>query len=245
MAEFFDNPPVLSGPNAQQLQQLYNYLFTVSNKLNEAMAGLSAEELVQRVEMQIRTGGSGSEAEEQISKQYDTLKSLIIKTATIVRTEMTEISTELERSITAISEEFGTYEENLSAEIRAGAEGILQEYHYDERITGVEGETGNFIRKTNQYIFTGLVNPTTLEYGIAIGDGVTAYDANGNPYLNTDRRCATFTKNEMAFWQGDAKLAYFSSGKFYITNGEITNSLQIGDFIWKRMTDGSLALLSV
>lgn len=244
MAEFFDNPPVLSGGNKEQLQQLYNYLFTVSNKLNEAMAGLSAEELAERVEMQIRTGGSGG-AEEQITKQYDTLKSMIVKTATIVRTEMDEIQTELQRQVTALSEDFGTYEENLSANIRAGAEGVLQEYNYEERISGVEGETGNFIRKTNQYIFTGLVNPTTLEYGIAIGDGVTAYDANGNPYLNTDRRCATFTKNEMAFWQGDTKVAYFSSGKFYITNGEITNSLQIGDFIWKRMTDGSLALLSV
>ena len=245
MAEFFDNPPVLSGDNRTQMTQLYNYLFTISNKLNESMMSLSTEELAATVEARIRSGSAGGQIEEAVKSQYDTLKSMIIKTATIVRTEMQEIQTTLESQYTALSEDFGAYEENLSANIRAGAEGVLQDYHYEERVTGLEDETGTFIRRTNQYIFTGLVNPTTLEYGIAIGEGVTGYDANGNPYLNTNARCATFTMNEMAFWQGETKLAYFSSGKFYISNGEITNTLQIGDFVWKRMADGSLALLSV
>ena len=245
---FFDNPPVLQGDEKTQLAQLKNYLFTVSNKLNEALMSVSVEEISTRVVQQIRDGGGTTQETVQNTDAYTTLKSMIIKTATIVRHEMDEITTHLEDNLTALSEDFGTLERNLDSDIRATAEGILQEYNYEERVQGLESEAGTtdgFIRRTNQYIFSGLINESTMEYGIAIGEGVTSYDANGNPYLNQNAKCATFTMNKMSFWQGTTELAYFSSGKFYITNGEITNTLQIGNFIWKAMTDHSMALISV
>ena len=161
---------------------------------------------------------------------------------------MDEITTHLEDDLTALSEDFGTLERNLDSDIRATAEGILQDYHYEERVTSLEsssGTTDGFIRRTNQYIFSGLINSNPVEYGIAIGEGVTAYDADGNPYLNQNAKCATFTMNRLSFWQGSTELAYFSSGKFYITNAEITNTLTIGNFMWKAMTDHSLALISI
>ena len=40
---FFDNPPVLSGKPEEQLVQLKNYLFTVSNKLNDAFMEVSIQ----------------------------------------------------------------------------------------------------------------------------------------------------------------------------------------------------------
>ena len=241
---FFDNPPVLQGNERTQLQQLSGYLFTISNKLNEALMSISIEEISAQAAEKIREQG-GSAAEEKISDTYTTLKSMIVKTANIVRHEMDEITTHLEDNLTALSEDFGTLERNLDSDIRATAEGILQEYHYEERVSGLETEAGTsegFRRRTDQYIFSGLIDDTTMEYGIAIGEGVTGYDANGNAVLNSNAKCATFTMNEMAFWQGNVKMAYFSSGKFYITNGEITNTLTIGNFVWKKMADGSLAL---
>ena len=240
---FFDNPPVLSGDERTQLQQLKNYLFTISNKLNEAMMDVSIAQ--QQAEEQIAKSSAAGGGTTEKTQEFDTLKSMIVKTANIVRTEMDEITARLETEITAVSEQFGTLEQNLSAEIRAGAEGVLQDYHYEERVSGLEDSTDTFIRRTNQYIFSGLVDETNLKYGIAIGEGVTAYDENGNPYLNDAAKCATFTMDEMAFYQGETKLAYFSSGKFYITNGEITNTPQIGHFIWKAMEDYSMALISM
>ena len=41
---FFDNPPMLSGKPEEQLLQLKNYLFTVSNKLNDAFMEVSIQE---------------------------------------------------------------------------------------------------------------------------------------------------------------------------------------------------------
>ena len=242
---FFDNPPVLMGDERTQLQQLNSYLFTMSSKLNEALMEVSIQEA-----QETGTGGGSALTEKDREEQqqaYTSLKQMIIKTADIVKTEMTEITTQLETQVEAISTEFGTLQQNLTSDIRATAEGVLQDYHYEERVTGLETEAGTtegFIRRTNQYIFSGLIDANTMTYGIAVGEGVTAYDANGNAYLNDNAKCATFTMDRMSFWQGGAELAYFSSGKFYIERGEILKTLQIGTFIWQSMTDNSIALIS-
>ena len=239
----FDNPPVLQGDERTQLTQLKNYLFTMSNKLNEALMSISVEEVSARAVQQIRAANASGESAAEKTDAYQTLKSMIIKTATIVRTEMDEISTQLNTYREAVSEEFGTLEQRITADISATAEGIIQSYHFDEQITGLQDETESFRKQIEGYIYCGILDTNTGKVGIAIGEGVTAYDANGNAYLNDNAKTATFTSDRLSFFQGGVELAYFSSGKFYITNGEVTNSLQIGNFAWKRMTDGSLALI--
>lgn len=233
---FFDNPPVLQGDERTQLKQLSGYLYTVSNKLNEALMTVS-EQAAKEVEERI---SAGVPAEER--KEYKALKSMIIKTAEIVRTEMQEIQTQLHGETEAVSSQLGTLVQSLDATIKATAEGVLQDYHYSETVTDTRTNT-EFRNKTSQYIFTGLLNDNPVEYGIAIGEGVTAYDNDGNPYLNQNAKVATFTMNKLAFWQGNTELAYFSSGRFYIANGEITGTLTIGNYTWKAMADQSMVLL--
>lgn len=235
---FFDNPPVLQGDERTQLQQLSGYLFTISNKLNEALMTVTTE-AAKEVEERISAGVPAEERQE-----YKALKSMIIKTAEIVRTEMQEIRTQLHGETEAISSQVGTLVQSLDATIRATAEGVLQDYHYSETVTDTRTNT-EFRTKTNQYIFTGLLNDNPVEYGIAIGEGVTAYDSDGNPYLNQNAKVATFTMNKLAFWQGNTELAYFSSGRFYISNGEITGTLTIGNYTWKAMADQSMVLLRI
>lgn len=236
---FFDNPPLLQGNEQTQLQQLSGYLYTMSQKLNEAMMAVATQE----AEAQEQQAGGNGPAEEPKSKEYATLKSLIIKTAQIVRTEMEEIATTLHGETEAISEDLGTLERQMDLEIRASAEGIIQNYRLDETVTENASNT-QYRQQTSHYIYTGIIDQSTGEAGIAIGEGVTAHDPEtGDAYLNQNAKVATFTKNELAFWQGTVKLAYFSSGRFYITEGEITRLLQIGNFIWKAMTGGSVALL--
>lgn len=239
---FFDNPPVLQGDEKTQLKQLSGYLYTISSKLNEALMTVSIQERQAEAEAAAeRSTGSGS-GKTEISKEYKTLKSLIIKTAEIVHTEMDELSTQLHSETQAISTDFGRLESSLDATIRATAEGVLQDYHYEETVQDVLSNT-SYRTMTNQYIFTGKIHDNPVEYGIAIGEGVTQYDQDGNAQLNQEAKCATFTMNKMSFWQGNVELAYFASGKFYISKGEITDSLQIGNFEYKAMADGSMALI--
>ena len=234
---YFDNPPVLQGDEQRQLQQLYGFLYAMSEKLNAAMNEVDVQ--TKREIEQTATGQAQQQAE-----GFGTLKSMIIKTAEIVRTEMQEISTQLHGETEAISADIGALEQTMDATIRATAEGILQEYNFTQLVTDTNANTFN-MQRINQYIFTGLISDNPVQYGIAIGEGVTAYDENNNPYLNQNAKVATFTMDKLAFWQGTVELAYFSSGKFYITNGEITNTLQIGNYVFKRMADDSMVLVRI
>lgn len=239
MAEvFFDNPPELLGRQEDQLRQLQRYLGAMSDKLNMALMSITIEQMTPEAKQAI------SGAQETGKKNYDSLKTMIVKTAEVVRHEMDEISTRLEDNYTALSDQFGEYQRNLTSTITATANGILQDYQFEERITGLESDTENFERRINQYIFSGLVDAVNGKYGIAIGENVTAYDAQGNPYLNTARKTATFTMDELAFWQGETKLAYISDNVFHIANGEVTDSMKMGNHTWKILSDGSMGLIS-
>ena len=237
-SEFFDNPPALIGNEEDQLRQMHRYLNAMSDKLNQALMSITIEQMAPEAQETISKAAEGNQ------QQYNSLKSMIVKTAEVVRHEMDEISTRLEDNYSALSEQFGTYERNLTSTITATAEGILQQYGYDERIEGLETDTENFQRRINQYIFSGLVDEVNGLYGIAIGENVTAYDAQGNPYLNTARKTATFTMQELAFWQGETKLAYFSDNVFHISRGEVTDSMTMGNHTWKVMSDGSMGLIA-
>jgi hypothetical protein len=238
---WFDNPPRLNGEEREQLNQLYWYLNAMSEKLNQALMNISSEQMNEDTAAQIRTAGG-----EKATQEVNTLKSMIIKTAEVVRSEMTEISTHLQAEYTALSQQFGTYQETIESDIRATAEGVLQEYHYSERIDALEsGETegATFRNDFRTYIFMGILDATTGETGIAIGDGVTRTDEHGNMVLNDERKTATFSQTELAFWHGENKIAWFSDNVFHIRRGEITDSLQIGNHTWMAFQSGAMALV--
>ena len=243
MAEvFFDNPPNLNGKEADQLRQLQSYLTAMSEKLNIALANISIDQMEEKTKQQIISAG-----EAEVQQNTEALKSLIIKTAEIIRHEMDMITTTLTDEYEALSSQFGAYERDLESTITATAEGILQEYQYEERITGLEDDAGNtdvFIRKLNQYIFSGLVDEVNGKYGIAVGENVTKYDEHGNPEIDNDAKCATFTMDELAFFQGGQKVAYISNSTLYIQYGEITKNLKIGNHTWTTFADGSMALVA-
>lgn len=238
MAEvYFDNPPVLAGGTETKLQQLYNTLFTMSSKLNDAFMQVSIAEQ-QQAEAR-RTVNNGSDESQTTGDDFTRIKSLILKNAEIVRTEMDELRAVLQTNIQAISDQFGEYQANLQAEITATAEGILQDYQIEERITGVEDETEDFIKKTSQYIFSGLLNATTQTYGIAIGYNVT--DNNGD--LVDENKMSTFTADRLSFWLNNSEVAYFSNNTFHIAHGEVTDSMRMGSYLWKVFANGSMGLM--
>ena len=231
---FFDNPPVLRGTEKDQLEQLQRYLASMSEQLNYALMSISIEQMTEEAQAEVRT--SQAEAVAQTAG----LKEMIVKTAQIVRHEMDELSTRLTDSYVALSDQFGTYERNLDTRISATAQGVMQNYHFDERITAVDSKTESFKRQISQFIFTGIVDEVTGKVGIAIGENVTQQDGT----LNTTNRMATFTMDEMAFWQGNTKLGYYKNNMFHIAQGEVTDSFKMGNHTWKILTGGSIGLIS-
>ena len=235
---FFDNPPILSGTQDQKLQQLYNHLFNVSNKLNDAFVMITIEET--RAEEQRKAAAAAKEQQGAADSDFIKAKSLIIKTAELVRTEMQEIRTTLTSSVEAVSEQFGTYQETITNEITATALGIMQDYHIFESITGVENGLESLSKKYEGYIFTGIL-PNAQRAGVAIGEGL--YDEDGN--FQPDNVVCNITADRISFYQNGTELSYFSNNKFFINEGEIKGMLKIGNFAFRPLSDDSMVLMKV
>ena len=236
MAEvFFENPPILGGSTEDKLVQLYRHLFDMSNKLNEALMSVSIEQMAPESRQMIQ---KVAETQENNKTNFTQLKSMIIKTAEIVRTEMDEIRVALNSQYTAISEQFGTYQQTINTQIEATAAGILQDYHIEERIQGVEQGTAEFEQRINAYIFSGILDEFN-NVGIAIGYNVTNPDGTLNQY----NKMATFTADRLTFYVNGSEAAYFSNQVFHIAKGEVTVSMRMGNYIWQIMSNGAMGLM--
>ena len=233
---FFDNPPTIGGRTEEQLQALYSYLFAMSNKLNEALMDISIEQMTPETQTVVQKAAGADKAQEA---QINQLKEIIVKNAEIARLAMDEIRTELSSQYTAISEEFGTYQQTLESTISATAAGIMQQYHIEDRIQAVEDDTATFMNNLNAYIFSGLLSDSPATYGIAIGYNVTNEDGT----LNNQNKSATFTADKLSFWLNGTEVAYFSNSVFHIASGEITDQLRMGGYIWKTLANGAMALM--
>ena len=232
---FFDCPPALLGDEKNQLVQLYRYLNEVSEKLNTALNSITVEQMAPEAQTQIRNAGK-----EETAQQVTGLRSLIIKTAEIVHAEMDEISTTLQSHYTAVSEQFGTMQEDITTRIDANARGITQNFNYIQTLTEKGNEQDIKINNFRDYIFTGVLSDNPHIVGIAIGEHVTNTDGT----YNSAAKMATFTMDKLSFWQGETELAYFADNMFHIANGEVTKTMKMGNHIWKVLADGSMGLIS-
>ena len=233
---WLDNPPNLVGDEKQQLQQLYTYLYEVQNQLNTALGNLTIDQFAAEEQAGLREAKSGDT--EQSRQTTQGLKELIVKTANVVRNEMESISTTLHSEYQAVSDQFGTLTEEIDNQIEATARGIVQQYDFQSQIDDLSGGVASF-RSFSQRIFSGILDDTTGKVGIAIGENVTAADGT----LNTGNLMATFTMDKLSFYQGGAEVAYFSNNTMFITKAEVAQELTIGNFMFKTLTDGSLALI--
>lgn len=241
MAEHFDNPPTLSADDRRNMEMLHQYLTQISDQLNQSLMTIGTEATLTEEARRAAQAGTGAAAETAEDGTYNTLRSMIIKSAKIVRSEIDELRTTLQSNYVAQSE-FGTYQQTVTNQISASADGIRQEFTLADGV--IDQDMNSYIRKNSQYIFIGIVDKINQKAGIAIGDGVTTYDENEEPVLADDRKSVTLTADKLGFWEQSTEVAWISGRKLYITDCEIRNRLRIGGFTWRIMDNHSLALLA-
>lgn len=104
------------------------------------------------------------------------------------------------------------------------------------------------IEQTNKSITTTIKKLTEVETNtdyalksITEVSGYMRYDGDKLELGKSDNSFKTELSNtEMAFVQNGEKVSYFSNNKQYVTNGEFTNTLQIGKFAFVPRANGSL-----
>ena len=238
MAEvFFDNPPATRGTAEEQLRSLQSYLGMLSTKLNEAMNQINIEQLEPESRTAIQQAVTNAEVTED---NRQALKALIIKNAEIVKTEMDEYVLNLNKSIEALSSQFGEYQEQVSMDLTATAEGIRQQYEDLEEIISNNQEAVEYSRALSGYIYSGILNvPGVIngELGLAIGQNI---QVNNNQLVN---QSITITPDQITFYKNGTPIGYYKGDRFYIAKGEVTDSMKMGNFVWKVFANNSLALM--
>lgn len=228
----FPMPPYPTGSAAQQCAQQYAYLFQMAQLLNVALGALEDGSAVTSAGG--TSGSSGGTTE--IKKQYDTLKSLVVKTADRVEKTKTQLTARLEEEYVAQSD-FGTYLQELNARLEAQPEALTQYYRFasdlQANVGAVEAAFSRYRVNTEGYIRTGIVyyDGELPVYGVAVGQNLTCREVDGEQVVEPNNFRATFTATKLSFWQDNTEVAYVSNNKLYITNIMVLSGLSVGDWL--------------
>lgn len=236
-----DSPPILRGEADNKIAQLSSYLFRIAEALNVALQDIdnkaeNAQEGLNVISGNSSSPAGGTDADGQSSE----LRELIINTASIVNSRIDMLRTELSSEYSALSDEWGEYQENITSTIEATADAVVQSYNYDAQISTLQEEAAGF----SQYQTTteGFIKQGFIDYdggvpviGIAIGQGLTSTTVtiDGTEYEQFDstQSCAFYTSDKVSFRVNGQEVAYVSNQKLYITNAEITGSMTIDNWL--------------
>jgi hypothetical protein len=224
-------PPTLMGSEAEQLVQIHRYLFRMNDMLNQAMESqtVTVQDIVTQ---QQEKNVSVEKLDTELLSQYNRAKALIIKTAGEVRAEMDQIETTLKSEYTALSKDWGSYQETIDTKITATAKDVVQEYKFQSQIDANGTAFKEYVAKTEGHIQSGIIGTDDDGFpiiGIAIGQEVKSTVIDGQVHIDTSKNLATYTSDRITFWQNGEEAAHISSGEMVIYNVHIRGKLQLGD----------------
>ena len=231
-------PPSPQGTVQEQLVRQYSYLFQMAQQLNVALGQLESGGTA------APTGGTATPAAER-EQQYQTLKSMIVKTADTVQRRMDQLSAKLTGEYVAASE-FGTYVERLNAYLEANPEALTQYYSFFADLQAstetVSAAFEQYRVETEGYIRTGIVcyDGAVPQYGVAVGQNLTCREVDGETVVEQNDCRATFTASELSFWQDASEVAYVSNNLLYITNITVLEGMSIGE--WEISSENGLVI---
>lgn len=229
-------PPQLRGDEKQQLTQLRSYLYQMQQQLNIALEQVTPEALAEQIAAAQAAGAKlPDNTDATLSAAYNKLKSIIIKTADTVRTEMDTLEVELAGAYVAQGT-MGSYYEELSSLVQADAAAVVQTYGFESQLTAASDAISNietYNVNTEQYIKTGLLfyDGDVPRYGVAVGEKITTVVVDGETLLERQGLCATFTSDRLSFWQNEVEVAYISNNKLYINEAHVLSRLFIGSWV--------------
>ncbi|MBQ2396066.1 MAG: hypothetical protein II304_03360 [Bacteroidales bacterium] len=200
------------------MHQLVQQLNWALNSLDEAVAGKTSSVVISKPKEALTP--------EEAVNTFNSIKSLIIKSADIVKAYEETIKTNFDGEYLAVSE-FGEYSEKTSAAIEENSKGLTAVYTNVQTI-------GEDVKNTNAYIKRGLLGYDengNAVYGIAVGET----DEHG-----AYKKYAWFTANKLSFFDNNGyEAAYISNNKLYIRDAVFLGTVQFGGY--KADTSDGLA----
>ena len=239
-------PMTPAGSLQEQVTQQYAYLVQMAQQLNLALgqleesAGGGTGLASARRQAASRMGGSTTDKAEQ---QYETLRSMIIKTAAQVEKSTQELTAQMKERYVA-SSDFGQYIAGLSAYLEANPAALTQYYSFvsdlKTNVEAVDAAFSHYKVDTEGYIRTGIVyyDDGVPVYGVAVGQGLTCREVDGEKVVEQSNFRAVFTATRLSFWQDATEVAYVSNNRLYITNITVLGGITMGKWSIGTAEDG-------
>lgn len=218
-------PNINAPTEAGRLEQVRSYLYQISEQLNWALNTIETDTGNKILEIS-RQNSAASETPEDVQSNFNSIKSLIIKSADIVDEYYEKISKRLE-GVYVASGEFGEYKEETSNTLEANSKNITSIFENIQNISSeLESIKDSYI-DTEAYIKAGeLYDDDGIPmYGIEIGQTTVS---DGKEVFN---KFARFTSDKLSFYdtEGD-EMAYISDKTLVITNAVIGGILTHGGY---------------
>lgn len=218
--------PQITSPTEQgQLLQIKSYLYQLVEQLQFALN--SVDNTAQNVVKEAPKSTEKVKNEANAEATFNSIKSLIIKSADIVEAYYQEVSKRLEGEYVATSD-FGTFKEQTSQNLSANSASIASVFENLQTIISDINDLQHEMIDVNAYIRSGLLY--TNEAGVPIY-GVEVGQKNVVDGAEVFNQYARFTADKLSFYdQVGYEVAYISDYKLYISNAEVTGILRLGAF---------------
>lgn len=220
-------PNIIGGTPQEQLRQMNAFLYQTIEQLNYVIGNM--EKSSASIVEQIKDTSALTDTPEKAEATFNSIKSLIIKSADIVATYGDVIKERLEGEYVAISD-FGDYQKSTAADITKTSENYNTLYTSVQEIKSKVEGIDNTIIKVTANVDSGHIyddNSGFPRYGFAVGEKV---EIDG---VETFNCYARFTSDRLSFFDSNGyEVAYISNYKLYITNVEITGNLKLGGYLY-------------
>ena len=222
--------PNISAPTTSgQIEQIRGYLYQLADQLKWALNSISAGggELQTVVKLNSSTGQATALTEGEAQATFNSIKSLIIRSADIINAYYDEIINRYHGEFVAQSD-FGAFVELTErTEVNNSTE-MEDLYNHMQEIISDIGNIKSRLIEVNARIKSGLLYYDAEGvpiYGLEIGQ---VNDVGGVEVFN---KYARFTSDRLTFYdKNDTEVAYISDYKLCITNAQITGTLTLGRF---------------
>lgn len=221
-------PNITGKTEMERLSQLQSYLYQFVDQLQWALNTIgSGEEIAAEKGAATQPGGTSAQQILDPVQTFNTVKSMIVKSADIIDAYYEQIHKRLDGEYVAQSE-YGEFSEKTSQEITANSNAIEQVFADIQQILSTVEGIEDTVISANAYIKSGLLyyeEDGCPVYGLEIGqtntvDGVDTFD-----------KFARFSSDRLSFYdRNDVEVAYISDYKLFITNAQIAGSLILGRY---------------
>ena len=210
-------PKITAGNPNEQMRQMQSYIYQLAEQLNWAFGTLESSS-GGSVSPDIKIENSEAMTDKEVENTFNSIKSLIIKSADIVQAYEETIRKDFNGEYVAVSD-FGTYTENTTASIEENSKGLKAIY---ENVQTIDSE----MKITNAYIKRGLLDydeSGNAIYGVEVGE----YNENG-----AFTRYARFKADRLSFYDSNGtEVAYIGAGCLCIIGKSVFfGELQLGGY---------------